>query len=89
VSGSFYPERFSDPRLRFSGVSLGRQLGTILGGGIMPFVAASLVRSAGGSLTWALAYFAAVCILALGAVISSRETAGDSWAQAETLVPGP
>jgi MFS family permease len=80
VSGSFYPERFSDPRLRFSGVSLGRQLGTILGGGIMPFVAASLVRSAGGSLTWALAYFAAVCILALAAVISSRETAGDSWA---------
>jgi len=79
VSGSFYPERFSDPRLRFSGVSLGRQLGTILGGGIMPFVAASLVRSAGGSLTWALAYFAAVCALALAAVISSRETAGDAW----------
>ena len=80
VSGSFYPERFSDPRVRFSGVSLGRQLGTVLGGGIMPFVAASLVRAAGGSLTWALAYFAAVCALALGAVISSRETAGDAWA---------
>jgi hypothetical protein len=55
----------------------------------MPFVAASLVRSAGGSLTWALAYFAAVCALALGAVISSRETAGDSWGHSETLVPGP
>jgi MFS family permease len=83
VSGSFYPERFDDPRLRFSGVSLGRQLGTILGGGLMPSIAASLVKVAGGSLTWALAYFAAVCVLALGAVISSRETAGIAWASEE------
>jgi MFS family permease len=81
VSGSFYPERFEDPRLRFSGVSLGRQLGTILGGGLMPYVAASLVASAGGSLTWALTYFVAVCVVAVGAVISSRETAGLTWTQ--------
>jgi MFS family permease len=89
VSGSFYPERFADPRLRFSGVSLGRQLGTILGGGLMPTIAATLVGLAGGSLTWALTYFAAVCALALGAVISSRETAGEAWGQAETLVSRP
>ena len=30
-------------RLRLSGVSLGRQLGTILGGGLMPMIAASLL----------------------------------------------
>jgi MFS family permease len=89
VSGSFYPERFADPRLRFSGVSLGRQLGTILGGGLMPTIAATLVGLAGGSLTWALTYFAAVCALALGAVISSRETAGEAWGQAETLISRP
>ena len=87
VSGSFYPERFDDPRLRFSGVSLGRQLGTILGGGLMPSIAASLVAWAGGSLTWALAYFAFVCALALGAVISSRETAGAAWAEANATNP--
>ena len=80
VSGSFYPERFDDPRLRLSGVSLGRQLGTILGGGVMPMIAASLLAWSGGSLTWVLAYFAAVCTLAVGAVLSSRETAGGSWA---------
>ena len=79
VSGSFYPERFDDPRLRLSGVSLGRQLGTILGGGIMPMVSASLLAWSGGSLTWVLAYFAAVCALAVSAVASSRETAGASW----------
>jgi hypothetical protein len=83
VSGSFYPERFSDPRLRFSGVSLGRQLGTILGGGLMPTVSAALVAAAGGSLTWALGYFVLVCAVALAAVVSSLETAGAAWAQQE------
>ena len=76
VSGSFYPERFGDPRIRLSGVSLGRQLGTILGGGIMPMVSASLLALSGGELTWVLAYFAAVCGMAMAAVVSARETAG-------------
>jgi MFS family permease len=75
VSGSFYPERFDDPRLRLSGVSLGRQLGTILGGGIMPMVSASLLAMSGGALTWVLAYFVLVCALAVGAVFSASETA--------------
>jgi len=83
VSGSFYPERFTDARVRFSGVSLGRQLGTILGGGLMPAIATRLLDLSGGSLTLVLAYFAGVCVLALAAVISSLETAGAAWAQQE------
>jgi MFS family permease len=75
VSGSFYPERFADARLRLSGVSLGRQLGTILGGGLMPMIAASLLAWSGGSLTWVLAYFVLVCGLAVAAVVSAHETA--------------
>jgi MFS family permease len=79
VSGSFYPERFDDARLRLSGVSLGRQLGTILGGGLMPMIAASLQAMSGGALTWVLAYFTLICALAVAAVVSARETAGDAW----------
>jgi MFS family permease len=75
VSGSFYPERFADAKLRLSGVSLGRQLGTILGGGLMPMIAASLQAWSGGSLTYVLAYFVLICGLAVGAVISAHETA--------------
>jgi hypothetical protein len=30
----------------------------------------------GGDLRWVLAYFALICALAVGAVISSRETSG-------------
>jgi hypothetical protein len=55
---------------------LGRQLGTILGGGIMPVISASLLAVPGGALTWVLAYFVLICALAVGAVISARETAG-------------
>ncbi|HVQ13536.1 MAG TPA: hypothetical protein VMS40_08095, partial [Vicinamibacterales bacterium] len=75
VSGSFYPELFDDPRLRLSGVSLGRQLGTILGGGLMPIIASSLLAASGGALRWVLAYFAVICGLAVGAVLSAHETA--------------
>jgi MFS family permease len=75
VSGSFYPERFADAKLRLSGVSLGRQLGTILGGGLMPMIAASILAWSGGSLTWVLAYFVLICGMAVGAVISANETA--------------
>jgi MFS family permease len=76
VSGSFYPERFADAKLRLSGVSLGRQLGTILGGGLMPMIAASLLAWSGGALTWVLAYFVLICGLAIAAVISAHETSG-------------
>jgi MFS family permease len=74
VTGSFYPELFDDARLRLSGVSLGRQLGTILGGGLMPLISASILAITGGVLGWVTAYFVAVCILAVASVWSTQET---------------
>jgi MFS family permease len=74
VTGSFYPELFDDPKLRLSGVSLGRQFGTILGGGLMPMIAASLLAFSGGELSWALGYFVLVCVMGIAAVLSARET---------------
>lgn len=74
VTGSFYAELFDDPRLRLSGVSLGRQFGTILGGGMMPMISASLLALSGGALGWVIGYFVLVCAVALAAVLSARET---------------
>jgi MFS family permease len=85
VTGSFYAELFADARLRLSGVSLGRQLGTILGGGLMPMTSASLLAWSGGSLAWVLAYFVLICALAAGAVLSSPETSGASWDRLERM----
>jgi hypothetical protein len=74
VTGSFYPELFDDPKIRLSGVSLGRQFGTILGGGLMPMISTSLLAMSGGSLTLVIGYFVLVCVLAIGAVVSAKET---------------
>jgi MFS family permease len=84
VTGSFYPELFDDPRLRLSGVSLGRQFGTILGGGLMPLISTSLLAMSGGSLTIVIGYFVLVCVLAIIAVWSARETSARTAAN----VPG-
>jgi MFS family permease len=85
VTGSFYPELFDDPRLRLSGVSLGRQLGTVLGGGVMPLIAASLIVLGGGALTWVIGYFVLICMLGLAAVVSTRETSAKArWTRQPT-----
>jgi hypothetical protein len=41
----------------------------------MPMVSASLLAVSGGALSWVLAYFVLICALAVGSVISARETA--------------
>lgn len=75
ASGSFYAELFDEAKLRLSGVSLGRQFGTILGGGLMPMIATSLLAMSGGSRTWVITYFVLVCAVAFSAVLVAKETA--------------
>ena len=41
----------------------------------MPMIAVTLQKWSGGSLTWVLAYFVLICVMAVGAVISAHETA--------------
>ncbi|MER7433498.1 MFS transporter [Pseudonocardia alni] len=74
VTGSFYPEQFDDARVRLSGIALGRQIGTVLGGGLLPVVSAALVAATGG-LTASLVYYAALCAAGFLAVLLSRESA--------------
>lgn len=50
--------------LRYSGASLGYQLGTVLGGGLAPMIAAALFETYGSSLPISI-YLAAVCALSL------------------------
>lgn len=77
VTGSFYPEQFTDARVRLSGTALGRQLGTVLGGGLLPLVSAALVAATGG-LGASLAYFAVLCAGGVVAVLASRESAHEA-----------
>jgi MFS family permease len=74
VIGSFYSEQFADARLRYSGVGFGRGLGTSLGGGLMPLVAASLMALTNGSTIGPIVWFCTICIGAVIAISVARET---------------
>ncbi|MEV8195334.1 MFS transporter [Rhodococcus pyridinivorans] len=60
--------------VRYTGVSLGANIGTILGGGTAPYVAALMVDRSNSAIAPGF-YVTAVCLIGLVAVLSSRETA--------------
>lgn len=61
--------------VRYSGVNLGYQLGTVIGGGIMPMVAA-LLYVAGGHSPWLICgYLTLLCALSLIAAIGAKDPA--------------
>jgi MFS family permease len=70
--GSYFPELFPT-RIRFTGVSIGKQLGTVLGGGIAPLVATSLFAQTGS--TYAISgYYVVLALAAMIALGFARET---------------
>lgn len=72
---SFFAELFVT-RIRFTGISVGKQLGTILGGGFAPLVATALLAWSGGDIRSVVAYFAVLSVMALTAAFVARETRG-------------
>jgi len=66
-------------RLRYSGASLGFQIGAALGGGLTPIVAASLLVWSGA--TWPISiYLIGLAVSTLAAAIAAPETAGTKLA---------
>lgn len=64
--------------VRYSGVNMGYQLGTVIGGGIMPMVAA-LLFVAGGSTPWLICgYLTLLCVISLIAAIAAKDPAGET-----------
>jgi len=61
IGAPWYSELFT-ARLRYSGASLGFQVGAALSGGLSPLIAASLMAWAGGA-TWPVSMFLIVCAL--------------------------
>jgi hypothetical protein len=72
TEGAYFPELFPT-RIRFTGVSIGKQFGTVLGGGIAPLVATSLYAGTGS--TFAITgYYLALALAALIALSFAHET---------------
>ncbi|UVI37381.1 MFS transporter [Brevibacterium spongiae] len=61
--------------VRYSGVNMGYQLGTVIGGGIMPMIAA-LLYVAGGYSPWLICgYLTLLCVLSLIAAVAAKDPA--------------
>ncbi|MFB7608669.1 MFS transporter [Streptomyces gardneri] len=65
-----------DAKVRFSGVSTGREIGGAIFGGTAPFIGTALL-AATGSITPVALYVLAGCLLTFIAVFTGRETARD------------
>lgn len=72
TEGSYFPELFPT-RVRFTAVSIGKQLGVVLGGGIAPLVATSLFAGTGTTLA-ITGYYVALALAALVALSFVRDT---------------
>ncbi|HEX7812439.1 MAG TPA: MFS transporter [Burkholderiales bacterium] len=71
--GSFFAEQF-ETRVRFSGVSFGKQVGTVLGGGLAPLIASALLLKFDNSFVPIVIYFLILATIALIATIAATET---------------
>lgn len=71
---SFFAELFPT-RVRFTAISVGKQLGTILGGGLAPLIATALIASS-GDITSVVVYFAVLSVMALTTMMMTKETRG-------------
>ena len=75
IGAPWYSELFT-ARLRYSGASLGFQIGAALSGGLTPFIAAALMGWSGGA-TWPISLYLIFCALVtMFAVSQAPETAG-------------
>lgn len=72
TEGSYFPELFPT-RVRFTGVSIGKQFGVVLGGGIAPLVATSLFAATGTTVA-ITGYYIVLALAALVALSFVRDT---------------
>lgn len=73
---AWFAELF-DTRVRYSGSSLGYQIGAVLSGGFAPLIAAALLVAGGGRPWLIVAYFAALTAITVAAAAAARETRAD------------
>ena len=71
---AMFSEYFSDARLRFSGFGFAKQLGNVIGGGLLPVVSASIMAATGNSLVYVIGLFGAINMASVVATYMMPET---------------
>jgi MFS family permease len=75
-TAALYSEMFP-AHVRYSGASLGYQIGAVLSGGFAPLIAAALLVAGGGSPWLIVGYFAVLTAITFTAAYFARETHRD------------
>ena len=70
---AYFAELFGT-RVRYSGVSMGYQLASIIGGGAGPLISIYLVDASGGSFWPVIAWIVVLCVITLVSVLIAAET---------------
>ncbi|OBA62438.1 MFS transporter [Mycobacterium sp. 1100029.7] len=73
---AWFAELF-DTRVRYSGSSLGYQIGAVLSGGFAPLIAAALLVAGGGRPWLIVGYFAVLAAITVVAALAAKETYAD------------
>ena len=73
TGGTFFVELFPIGR-RFTAFGFSRELANAIGGGLTPLIAVQLLAVSGGGTLWLSVYVAGVSLIALVAVLCTRET---------------
>lgn len=87
AQGALFSELFS-AKIRFTGFSVSREIGSIVFAGLTPIVAAVLVTAAGGSSRPVSAYVLAACVLTLVTGLVIKETRPHPEATEKTRLDG-
>lgn len=86
VLGTLYSEIFST-RVRYTGVTLGYQLGAAIAGGTAPLVATALLKEFDNSFVPVAAYVMLTAAISLGCIAATRETKGVELASGTPVSP--
>ncbi|MFH8492539.1 MFS transporter [Streptomyces coeruleorubidus] len=73
-AASLWPHLF-ERRVRFTGMAIGYNIGTVLAGGTAPYIAAFLVQRTGNQLSPAF-FVMTVCVIGIGALLTVRKDVG-------------
>jgi len=71
---ALFSEYYSDARLRFSGFAIGKQLGNVIGGGLLPVLSASVLAATNNSLSYVIVLFGILNMLSTVATYMMPET---------------
>ena len=71
---AMFSEYFTDARLRFSGFAIGKQLGNVIGGGLLPVASASIMATTNDGLIYVIVLFGILNMASAVATYAMPET---------------